>query len=55
MNPVQNLKELTAVVAYMAKYSAEDYKETEEAVQRGLEIARVRLIEGHHNAAKQPD
>lgn len=44
MNPVQSLTKLEAAVAAMAGYSAEDYRETEEAVLRGLERARVALV-----------
>lgn len=52
MNPVQNLKKLTTIVATMAEYSAEDYKETEDAVQRGLALARTKLVERHDNAKR---
>lgn len=52
MNPIQNLKKLTAAVVAMAGYSAEDYKETEDAVQRGLELARAKLVERHENAKR---
>lgn len=44
MNTIQSITKLEALINSMAAYSAEDYKETEEAVQRGLERARVALV-----------
>lgn len=51
MNPVQNLRALTLHVVAMAEYSAEDYQETETAVLRGLEIARVKLVQNHRQCS----
>ncbi len=46
MNTVQSIAKLEALISSMAGYSAEDYKETEEAIQHGLERARVALVKG---------
>lgn len=46
MNDVISIKRLEALISSMAGYSAEDYQETMEAVQRGLERARVALVKG---------
>ncbi len=44
MNTVQSLTKLEAAIAAMAGYSAEDYREIEEAASRGLERARGALV-----------
>ncbi|MFT9076004.1 hypothetical protein [Ethanoligenens sp.] len=44
MNTVQSITKLEALIVSLAGYSAEDYQEIEDAVERGLERARVSLV-----------
>lgn len=44
MNTLQSLSSLTKIVHTMAGYGPEDYRETEEAVMRGLHLARCDLV-----------
>ena len=44
MNDIVTLAKIATVVEKYAGYSAEDYQEVELSVQRGLELARISLI-----------
>lgn len=45
MNTIQSIATLEALIASLAGYSAEDYQEIEDAAARGLERARVSLMQ----------
>ena len=44
MNDITTLAKIAAVIERYAGYSAEDYQEVELAVHRGLELAKIGLV-----------
>lgn len=44
MNDIITLAKITFVVEKYASYGPEDYQEVEQAVHRGLELAKLRLM-----------
>lgn len=45
MNTILSITKLEALIASLAGYSTEDYQEIEDAAARGLERARVSLVQ----------
>ncbi|MFT9077165.1 hypothetical protein [Ethanoligenens sp.] len=45
MNTIQSIAKVETLIASLAGYSTEDYQEIEDAAMRGLERARVLLVQ----------